>query len=68
LITNLSHPTANKVNDFIDSKYCSVHYSKFDNVIAKTQLLGKGTELGKQDISSAFNVSNKARGIPTVGD
>lgn len=56
LITNLSHPIGNGVNDFIDSKYCSVHYSKFDNVIEKIQILGKGTELGKQDISSAFNL------------
>jgi hypothetical protein len=51
LITNLSDPIGNGVNGFIDSKYCSVHDSKFDNVITKIQILGKGTELGKQDIS-----------------
>jgi hypothetical protein len=33
LITHLSYPPANSVNDFIDEKLTTVQYSKFDHVI-----------------------------------
>jgi hypothetical protein len=34
LITHLSYPPANSVNDFIDEHYTSVKYSSFDNAIS----------------------------------
>jgi hypothetical protein len=33
LITHLSFPPANSVNDFIDEKLTNVQYYKFDHVI-----------------------------------
>ena len=56
LITHLSYPYGNSVNDFIDPYFSSVHYSKFDNVIDIIQRLGKGAIMGKRDIKSAFNL------------
>ena len=37
LITNLSHPLGNSVNDFIDPELCRVQYSSFDKVITMIQ-------------------------------
>jgi hypothetical protein len=54
LITHLSYPPANSVNDFIDEHYTSVKYSSFDNTISIVQRLGKNVELGKMDLKSAF--------------
>jgi hypothetical protein len=33
LIHNLSQPAENSVNDFIDSKFCSVRYSSIDDAV-----------------------------------
>ena len=56
LITHLSYPPANSVNDFIDEHYTSVKYSSFDNAISMVQRLGKNAELGKMDLKSAFRL------------
>lgn len=56
LISHLSSPLGESVNDFIDPNLCSVSYSRFDDVIEKIQKLGKSTQLGKKDISSAFRL------------
>ena len=49
LISHLSSPFGESVNDFIDPNLCSVSYSRFDDVIEKIQKLGKSTKLGKKD-------------------
>lgn len=54
LITNLSAPIGNSVNDFIDTALCSVSYASFDDAITKISSLGKATLLCKMDLSSAF--------------
>ena len=41
LITHLSYPPGNSVNEFIDEKLTTVQYSKFDNVICIIQTLGE---------------------------
>ena len=56
LITNLSYPFGESVNDYIDPTFCSVEYSKLDSVIDMIQELGQGALLGKLDIQSAFNL------------
>jgi hypothetical protein len=40
LITHLSYPPRNSVNDFIDEKLTTLQYSKFDNVTYIIQTLG----------------------------
>ena len=50
LITHLSYPKENSVNDFIDEKVCAVKYSSFDQVFDMISGLGKSPELGKIDI------------------
>ena len=54
LITNLSHPLGNSVNDFIDPELCRVQYSSFDKVI--TMISNLGALCGKIDIKSAFRL------------
>ena len=54
LITHLSYPPANSVNDFIDEKLTIVQYSKFDNVICIIQTLGEHVKIGNFHIKSAF--------------
>lgn len=56
MITHLSHPRDNSVNDFIDQSYCTVCYTSFDQVIEMVAALGKGAQLGKLDIKSAFRL------------
>jgi hypothetical protein len=46
LITYLSYPPGNRVNDFIDEKLTTVQYSKFDNVICIIQTLGEHVKIG----------------------
>jgi hypothetical protein len=54
LITYLSYPPGNSVNDFIDEKLTTVQYSKFDNVICIIQTLGEHVKIGNIHIKSAF--------------
>ena len=56
LITHLSYPKDNSVNDFIDEKFTKVCYSSFDNVVNLVQKLGKGALCAKKDIKSAFRL------------
>jgi hypothetical protein len=56
LITHLSIPHGNSVNDFIHEKLATVQYSKFDNVISIIQTLGEHAKIGKIDIKSAFRL------------
>ena len=56
LITNLSYPQGNSVNDFIDENFTSVSYSSFDTVVSMVQKIGKGALIGKKDIKSAFRL------------
>ena len=55
LITHLSIPPGNSVNDFIDEKLTTVQYSKFD-VISIIQTLGEHVKIGKIYIKSAFRL------------
>lgn len=56
LITHLSYPPSNSVNDFIDSKFTSVQYSSFDNAVSIVKKLGYNAIIAKMDIKSAFRL------------
>lgn len=56
LITNLSAPRGNSINEFIDPEICSVNYSSFDQAVNMVQNLGANAQLGKMDISNAFRL------------
>ena len=45
LITHLSYPLANSVNDFIDAQYTSVKYSSVVNAIAMVHSVKHNTSL-----------------------
>lgn len=56
LITHLSFPKGNSINDFIDDELCKVKYASLDNVLDMVYNLGPETLLGKIDIKSAFRL------------
>lgn len=56
LITHLSHPVGDSVNDGISDELSSVSYTKFDNVADMVCKLGLGTSMAKRDIKSAFRL------------
>lgn len=56
LITHLSYPPSESVNDFINPEYCSVKYSSFDNAVSIVKKLGKNALIAKMDIKSAFRL------------
>ena len=56
LITHLSYPQSYGINDFIDQKCCTVHYTSFDKVIEMIATLGRHAELAVVDIKSAFRL------------
>ena len=56
LITDLSHPKHESVNDFIPLEFRSVEYTKFDTVIDIVQSLGENAQMGKIDLKSAFRI------------
>lgn len=56
LITHLSHPPNNSINDFIDTFYTKVTYSPFDNAVSIVKKLGKSALMAKMDIKSAFRL------------
>ena len=56
LITNLSYPLRNSINDFIDPELCRVKYSSLDNVITMISNLGPNAWVGKIDLKSAFRL------------
>jgi hypothetical protein len=47
LITHLSYPPSNSVNDYIDEQHTAIHYSSFDNAVSIVRKLGKGALIGK---------------------
>lgn len=56
LITHLSYPKDNSINDGIDPDLCSVQYTSFDNVVDMVFSLDSGALLAKRDIKSAFRL------------
>jgi hypothetical protein len=56
LITHLSYPPSNSVNDFIDSKFTSVQYSSFDNAVSIVKKIGYNALIAKMDIKFAFRL------------
>ncbi|XP_060562301.1 uncharacterized protein LOC132721934 [Ruditapes philippinarum] len=56
LITHMSHPASDSVNDYIDPMLTSVKYSDFDNAVKMIKRLGKGTLMEKMDLKSAFRI------------
>ena len=51
---HLSYPFRSSVNDFIDSKHCSVQYTSFDEAIHLVQDLGRSCQPFKSYVSNAF--------------
>ena len=56
LITDLSYPEGNSVNDGIKSELCSLKYTSVERVARAAQQLGKGALLAKLDIKSAYRL------------
>jgi len=56
LLTHLSYPSGNSVNDFIDENLTNVQYSKFDNVICIIQTLDEHVKIGNIHINAAFRL------------
>ena len=54
LITDLSFPPGNSVNDGIDVTWCSLQYTSIEKVARAAQSLGKGALMAKVDIQSAY--------------
>ena len=56
LITDLSSPAGQSVNDGVDSRLCSISYASVDDAVRRILRLGRGTALAKFDIASAYRV------------
>lgn len=56
LIHHLSHPEGESINDGINREVCAVKYSNFDDAIELVVRAGKGANLAKADIESAFRL------------
>jgi hypothetical protein len=56
LITHLSYPKDNSVNDFIDEQPCTVKYASLDKALDMISSLGRSTQLEKIDIREAFRL------------
>ena len=56
LITDLSAPRGNSVNDGIYKEWCSLTYASVDEVVERVWHLGRGALLAKFDIASAYQV------------
>ena len=56
LITDLSFPPGNSVNDGISPELTSLSYIKVDQIAQKITQLGRGTQLSKMDIEEAYRV------------
>lgn len=54
MITKLTYPFKESVNDYIDGKFCSVNYFLFDNAINVIQTKEQKALMAKMYISSAF--------------
>lgn len=56
LITDLSFPQGNSVNDGIHPDWCSLSYSSIDDVVRIVAMLGRGALLAKINIESAYRL------------
>ena len=56
LITDLSSPAGQSVNDRVDSRLCSISYASVDDAVRRIMRLGQGTVLAKFFIASAYRV------------
>ena len=56
LIVDLSSPDGRSVNSGIDTELCSLSYLHLDQVIDYIVRSGRGTELAKMDIASAYRI------------
>lgn len=56
LITDMSFPTGESVNNGIDPRLCSLEYTSVDKVAKAVSLMGRGTLLAKVDIRSAYRL------------
>ena len=54
LIVDLSHPAHNSVNDGIEPELCSLSYASVDDAISHILRKGRGTQLAKLDLESAY--------------
>ena len=53
---DLSQPRGTSVNEFILEKFCSVHYSVFDDAVKVARLAGESAMMAKIDIKHAFRL------------
>ena len=56
LITHLSFPSGNCINDGIPAEIATVKYATFDSAVELVQQVGSGAFLAKCDIKSAFRL------------
>lgn len=56
LILDLSSPHGRSVNDGIDKSLCSLSYISVDNIARQVVRLGRGTNLAKMDVKSAYRL------------
>lgn len=56
LITNLSSPAGNSINDAIHDIFAEVHYASIKDALKILLVLGKGAFLAKTDVKSAFRL------------
>ena len=56
LITDLSYPEGNSINDGIRSELCSLKYTSVERVARAAQQLGRGALLAKLDIKSTYRL------------
>ena len=56
LILDLSHPEGFSVNDGIDPEACHTRYCKVDNAVQLILSAGKGAQMAKLDIKSAYRI------------
>ena len=56
MITHLSAPAGNSINDFISKEDFSLHYTSIDNAVKILLSLGKGARMAKVDLKSAFRM------------
>ena len=56
LIVDLSSPHGQSVNDGIEPHLCTVEYLRMDEVLGRIAASGRGTQLAKMDIASAYRM------------
>jgi hypothetical protein len=53
---HLSFPLGNSVNSYFDPELATVQYTSFDKVLSTISEIGRGAELARMDILSAFRL------------